>query len=157
MKRNLLTAHTVTTDDGRIVAGWLVRRATSRKEVGHIWEDGGVWKWRAAGSSFFGERSTQRAALDACSDSYDVAHGQPLSMDLPFTPAPTDADILDAWRSVEAQRPDGFVRHTTTAPTAPRAPRPVTPAEPVRHVEWKKAGQGFDVTAAMAAGLRGKK
>jgi hypothetical protein len=156
MKRNILTAHTVTTDDGRIVAGWLVRRATSRKEVGHVWQEGAVWKWRAAGSAFFGERSSERAAVEACSDSYDATHGVPLSMDLPFTPAPTDADILEAWRSVEAQRPDGFVRHTTAAPrTAPA--KPAAPAEPVRHVEWKKGGHAFDVTAAMAASLRGKK
>lgn len=155
MKRNLLTAHTVTTDDGRVVAGWLVRRATSRKEVGHIWQDGDVWKWRAAGSSFFGERKNQAAALDACSDSYDAAHGVPLSMDLPFTPAPTDADILDAWRSVEAQ-------HTSPRPVAaPRAASrpaaPAQPAEPVRHVVWPTKGGAFDVTAAMAAGLKRKK
>lgn len=148
-----LASHTVKTARGAYMAGFLVRCLGSRKELGYIWTAGTVWCWQTPSGENHGERSTQRKAIEVLRDAHDLARG---GARLPFDiPTPTDADILDAWRSVgPLPRLGSPMRPQAPTPRASASPTPAPAAAPVKKIVWNDAAPAFDVSAAIAAGLK---
>jgi len=68
--RATVEPHTVEVRGARL-AGFLVRDAGSRSELGYIWSKGAVWGWRAADGQHYGERATQAAAIEVLRDTFD--------------------------------------------------------------------------------------
>lgn len=153
-----LVQHTIDTPAG-IVGGYLVRCTASRRDLGYIWTaNGSAWRWRTPSGGNFGERSSQFAAVRTLREAFNLANGVTADRAprLPFdgTPAPTDADILSAWRTADAYRTPNVRRHSAPS-VATKAPTeaPTAPPAPARRVVWNDDAPAFDVTAAIKAGL----
>jgi hypothetical protein len=147
----VLDQHTVDTGRG-LMAGFLVRCQRSRKELGHVWLAGSAWRWRTPDGAHYGERSTQRAAVQVLREAFDLEHGP--QRPLPFSGDPTVAEIQEAWRAAPVLRP----RPTTTVKPAPTRAAPPTPpppaveAPPVKKIVWTT--QAPDLRAALDAAFR---
>jgi hypothetical protein len=156
-----LDQHTVDVAGGGVVAGFLVRCLGSGKELGYIWTTGNVWRWRTCDRTAWGERSTQRAAVETVVDAYAVSHGQPLS----------GRNYSDRYEHVIAKAGVAYYGSSALPPTreadikrdAPRAvratPVPVAhvPVAPTRHVVWSTDNtNAHGITAATADALKVK-
>jgi hypothetical protein len=143
-KRPGLIPHTVEGPDGGRLAGYLVRDPGSMRHLGYIWPAGATWRWRTVDGRSFGERATQRAAVQVLCDAATAAR-QPA---LPRTLARTELP--------EQVRPEAGATPLVTKPRVPfEAPRPAR--EPERHVVWPDDPPAFDpasLTSAIAAALR---
>jgi hypothetical protein len=141
-----LEEHTVETKHG-VVAGFLVRGSGNRAPLGYTWSAGSSWRWRTPDGAHFGERSSQKAAVEALRSAYDVVHG---ARPYDIVPTPTDADILTAWRSVsKGPRPDADIR-ARQRDAAPAAAKPVLP-RPAQTIVWGEQAAGL--TEAVGAAL----
>jgi hypothetical protein len=122
--------------------GSRVRCTATQRELGDIWWTAAgstvTWHWRTGEA--FGERTTERNAVQALRD---VANARAGRMALPRRPVEDDTPPVE--RPARAARPSAPER---TAPPAPSAPTPV------KRIEWGTGGGTFDVTAAMAKGLK---
>jgi len=154
-----LDQHTVEIAGGGVVAGFLVRCTGSRKELGYIWSTGNVWRWRTADRAAWGERSTQRKAVEALTDSVAALAGtarRKSPATLPFD-GPTDAAIMSAWRSATtASRPAKASAARVDEPARKAAAPAPKPAAPVQHIVWPDSN-AHDLTAATSAALNKKR
>jgi hypothetical protein len=117
--------------------GFTVRCTATRRALGFIWWEVTTgttvcWHWRTG--QFFGERTTERNAVQALRDVSNASAQRPLPLG-DDSPAPT---------------PARKVREAHTAPQAAPAP---TPAAPARRVVWNDEPEA-DITAALAAALK---
>jgi len=124
--RAACTAHTVDTARG-LVAGYLVRCTTSRRDLGYIWPAGASWRWKTPNGLSFGERSTASRAVETLrdiSDLQDTPTGQgPAPM--PASPRP----LFDG--------NDPYIR--PIKPEAPTVTRPRRPEPEPHHPEPRVA------------------
>ncbi len=122
-----LTAHTVTTESGALVAGHLVRCAG--QELGYIYRHGPplAWHWVTPNRANFGHRVTQEAACEALRSIAQLG-------------APRQVSLFGE----------------AVAPSAPRQtrrqPPPRPEPEPVRVIDWNDM-PALD-TAKLAADIR---
>lgn len=130
-----LESHTVEVPGG-LLAGFLVRCTTSRSILGSVWSAGQSWRWRDAKGEHFGERSSQRAAVQVLRDAFDVSRGS----STPRLPFDLRSTVIEAATTPRA------TSRTMTRPT----PSIVAPAPPVRRIVWNDAAPAFDMTAAVA-------
>ena len=151
----VLEQHTVDTGRGRM-AGFLVRCSTSRKDLGYVWAAGASsWRWRTPDGTHYGERSSQRAAVQVLREAYDVAQaggGTPRA--LPF---PGDQAILAGWRAPLRVPPMKARAATPPAPKLvppPHAAPPVPAEPPLKKIVWTTQAPG--VTAALDAALNAR-
>jgi len=149
----VLDRHTVQTDRG-LMAGFLVRCTSSRKELGHVWQAGSAWRWRTPDGQHYGERSTQRAAVQVLRDAHDLAHGAqqrplPLSGEgaAPEWHPPAELPPMKPAAPPLETKPKRERKPRATPPTPPRVEPP-----PVKKIVWTP--QAPDVTDALAAAIR---
>jgi hypothetical protein len=165
--------HSVDTPQG-VIGGYLVRCAASRKTLGYIWPAGAVWRWRTDDGQAYGERSTQRLAVEVLRDAFNVAHGIALSADQPRQPRlpldETTREILDAWKStpiIRRPRPPAPVsdrrfdelrqKFGGTAPDPDPEPDPTPDPKPTKRIVWNDDAPVLDVTAALADAFKKRK
>jgi len=133
--RAALESHTVQTDRG-LVAGFLVRCTSSRKELGYVWQAGSSWRWKSPEG--FGERSTLKAAVEVVREAHDVRQGAGL-------PLP------EAWRHPVLLRPTPVAEARPAPRPAPRPdPKPEPAPEPEPQIVWPDEASAPDLMSAIA-------
>jgi len=125
-----------TAPDGK--RGATVRCTATRRELGFVWwsstaTNGVVWNWRTGEN--FGERNTERNAVQALRDISNLSSGLPFSASPDPTPAPAP-------------------RRTPSPASAPVA-APTASSAPARRVVWDDE-QAPGLTDAIAAALRAR-
>ena len=140
------TAHTI--DDGRggLLSGLLVR--SSGRTLGYIWRAGSAWRWKTGDGLSFGERSSQKTALDVLADIAALRAGT-----LNAAPAAPAGPRAPRW--APPARPTMPARETPRQAPAPAPePEPEFTAQPI---VWSDAPDLTSTLASIFAKQRGGK
>ena len=121
----VLDRHTVETPRG-LMSGFLVRCMASRKDLGYVWQAGSAWRWRTPDGQHYGERSTQRAAVQVLRDGHDLS-----VRNASLPQAEFDARSLP-FEEVEGPQPLGPQPQPQPQPKAPQGPQPTAKGGPPR-------------------------
>jgi len=162
--RATLESHTVQpSTGGPRVAGFLVRCTSTRCELGYVWNAGSSWHWQMPeGAAHYGERSSQRAAVQVLREAHDLATTgcaqqsrlPLLNIDYVEDEMPSLLDSIDRAGRPTREReaapvPSGGGRAATLFQTKP------VPKPPTRNVVWDSTNTGTpDLTATVAAAFR---
>jgi hypothetical protein len=150
----MLDRHTVDTGRG-VMAGFLVRCSASTKDLGYVWATGNAWRWRTPSGEHYGERSSQRAAVQVLREAYDVAHGPQRA--LPFRDEEGQASGQASGKasgqaSRPQARPQGRPQGRASRPqTQGRPQAPPAAAVPPKQIVWSTQP---DLTGALDAAFR---
>jgi hypothetical protein len=138
-----LIPHTVEGPNGGRLAGFLVRDPGTLRELGYIWPAGATWRWKTPTGEHFGERATERAAVQVLVDIALAARHAALSV------FPARSALSERIHQQNDARPLVVER-------AKREPVPTAP-EPQRHIVWPDDSPDLDpasLTSAITAALR---
>jgi hypothetical protein len=141
---SLYAALTPDTVNGR--RGSTVRCTASLRDIGFIWwsADGSTvtWHWRTG--EYFGERTTERNAVQALRDVANAMSGRTLPR------GPDDTDT-----TTRATTSRATTRRAPADAVAPApAPKALAPQAPARRVVWGDEAHQPDLAAAIAAAFR---
>ncbi len=154
-----LVPHTISVVvDGadRMKPGYLVRCTAGGRDLGYIWPGFGVWYWRTADGSHYGERVNSHAAVQTLRDVANLASREPGR-----APRVVDAQPELPWKAeMKARHLAGLPLWVPPAPRESRgistraepAARPDPPVQP-QHIVWGAAPVEMDA-ADLTAKIR---